>query len=129
MSAITSAAKVRPSTLASSAKFRAFVLTYSIVHPITYIACVLLRLPLFTYFPATNRIVWGYEGTSPGQGPNMLWYGWIATTVIVSVFVGLVAIMLPQPVTKKIPQTLVWLLPILAIPIIIYTLMPLLNHR
>jgi hypothetical protein len=119
-----------PSTtsLASSTKFKTFVVVYAIVHPVMYMISVVWQLPLFTFHPATNRIVWGYEAARSGEGPNMTWYGWIATTVIVGVIVGIVATRLPASMTQKIPLTLVWLLPILAIPVVVYTLMPFWTH-
>ena len=46
----------------------------------------------------------------------MYWYGWTATTLIAGTVVGFLATLLPESVTRKIPLTLVWLLPILAIP-------------
>jgi hypothetical protein len=115
-------------SLASSTKFKTFVIVYAIVHPVMYMISVVWQLPLFTFHPATNRIVWGYEAARSGEGPNMTWYGWIATTVIVGVIVGIVATRLPESMTKKIPLTLVWLLPILAIPVVVYTLMPFWTH-
>ena len=117
-----------PTSLASSTKFKTFVIVYSIIHPVMYMVSVVWQLPLFTFHPATNRIVWGYEAARSGEGPNMTWYGWIATTVIVGVIVGLVATRLPDSMTNKIPLTLVWLLPILAIPVVVYTLMPFWTH-
>ena len=113
-----------PTSLASSTKFKTFVIVYSVIHPVMYMVSVVWQLPLFTFHPATNRIVWGYEAARSGEGPNMTWYGWIATTVIVGVIVGLVATRLPDSMTNKIPLTLVWLHPILAIPAVVYTLMP-----
>ena len=117
-----------PTSLASSTKFKTFVIVYSVIHPVMYMVSVVWQLPLFTFHPATNRIVWGYEAARSGEGPNMTWYGWIATTVIVGVIVGLVATRLPDSMTNKIPLTLVWLLPILAIPVVVYTLMPFWTH-
>ena len=117
-----------PTSLASSTKFKTFVIVYSVIHPVVYMVSVVWQLPLFTFHPATNRIVWGYEAARSGEGPNMTWYGWIATTVIVGVIVGLVATRLPDSMTNKIPLTLVWLLPILAIPVVVYTLMPFWTH-
>jgi hypothetical protein len=115
-------------SLASSTKFRTFVIVYAIVHPVMYMISVVWQLPLFTFHPATNRIVWGYEAARSGEGPNMTWYGWIATTIIVGVIVGIVATRLPESMTKKIPLSLVWLLPILAIPVVVYTLMSFWTH-
>ena len=109
-------------SLASSTKFRTFVIVYAIVHPVMYMISVVWQLPLFTFHPATNRIVWGYEAARSGEGPNMTWYGWIATTIIVGVIVGIVATRLPESMTKKIPLSLVWLLPMLAVPYLIWDL-------
>jgi hypothetical protein len=121
----TATSSTTPSTisLASSAKFKTFVIVYAIVHPVTYVICVIWQLPLFTYHPATNRFALGWEAARSGEGPNMTWYGWVATTVLVGLIVGLAATMLPERMTNKIPLTLVWLLPMLAIPIMAYTLM------
>jgi hypothetical protein len=112
------------SSLAASAKFRTFALTFSTSGPLIYCVCQFFNWPLFTFHPATNRVVWGYEGPRPGEGPNMLWYGWTGTTLLVAAFVGIVAMMLPEGATKRVPLALMWLLPILAIPYIVYSLMP-----
>ena len=58
----------------------------------------------------------------------MLWYGWTATTLLAAAAVGIIAMMLPEPVSKKMPLALIWLLPILAIPYIVYSLMPWWTH-
>ena len=42
--------------------------------------------------------------------------------------VGLVAMLLPEHIARKIPLNLVWLLPILAIPYVVYSLMPWWTH-
>ncbi len=116
-------------SLASSTKFRTFVIVYAIVHPVMYMISVVWQLPLLTFHPATNRIVWGYEAARSGEGPNMTWYGWIAAALLVSSIAGMIATRLPERMAKKIPLALVWLLPILAIPVVVYTLMPFWTHR
>ncbi len=126
--ATPSRAKPSPSPLAASAKFKAFVVAFGVTAPAMYTVCVLWNLPLFTLHPATNRIVWGWEAARSGEGPAMYWYGWTATVIIVAVIVGLVATTLPESTSRKIPLALVWLLPLLAIPIMIYTLMPFWTH-
>jgi len=122
--------RARPSTssLAASAKFKTFVVAFGISAPMMYAICVLWNLPLFTFHPATNRITWGWEAARSGEGPAMYWYGWTATVIIVAATLGLIATTLPQSITRKIPLVLVWLLPLLAIPIMIYTLMPFWTH-
>ena len=110
-------------SLATSNRFKAFAITFSISGPTIYCVIQYLNYPLVTYWPAIGRLVWGYEGARPGAGPNMLWYGWILTTLIVASALGVVAMVIPERIIKKIPLWLVWLLPILAIPYIVYSLM------
>jgi len=129
--ATTTTAGAAPSTssVAASAKFKTFALTFSTFGPVVYCATQFFNWPMFTFHPATNRLVWGYEGPRPGEGPNMLWYGWTGTTILVAAIVGIVAMMLPERITKKLPLALIWLFPILAIPYIVYSLMPWWTHR
>jgi hypothetical protein len=54
----------------------------------------------------------------------MYWYGWLATTLIGASLAGLIATLLPRNVTAKIPLFLIWLLPLLVLPILAYALMP-----
>lgn len=126
-----SSAKAMPATssLATSAKFRAFVIAFGVSAPVMYVLCVLFNLPLFTFHPATNRFALGWEAARSGEGPAMYWYGWTATILIVGSIVGLIAAMLPESVTRRIPLTLVWLVPVVGIPIMIYTLMPFWTHQ
>jgi hypothetical protein len=128
--ATTATPRAAPSTssLAASARFKTFALTFSTFGPLIYCVCQFFNWPMFTFHPATNRLVWGYEGPRPGEGPNMLWYGWTATTLLAAAVVGIVAMTLPESVTKKLPLALMWLLPILAIPYIVYSLMPWWTH-
>ena len=116
------------STLAASSKFKAFATTFSISGPVIYCVTQYLNWPLVTFWPATNCLVWGYEGAKSGEGPNMLWYGWTLTTILVAAALGIIAMMLPERITNKIPLALIWILPILAIPYIIYSLMPWWTH-
>jgi hypothetical protein len=118
----TSSAASETSSLASSAKFKTFALTFAIVGPLFYMLCLQMNWPLFTFHPATNRVVWGWEAARSGEGPAMYWYGWTAMTLIVGGLIGFLATLLPESVTKRIPLILVWLLPILAIPYLIYDL-------
>jgi hypothetical protein len=124
MSAPTATSRTSPATssLASSTRFRTFVITFSIVGPVIYMICLQMNWPLFTYHPATNRIALGWEAARSGEGPNMTWYGWTAMTLLVGTVVSFLATLLPESIAKKIPLILVWLLPILAIPYLIYDL-------
>jgi hypothetical protein len=123
MNAITPTTS-RTSPLAASSKFKSFVTIFSMTGPVIYCVVQYLNWPLVTFWPATDRLVWGYEGGRSGEGPNMLWYGWTLTTILIAAAFGLIAMMLPQRITGRVPLSLVWIFPILAIPYVIYSLMP-----
>jgi hypothetical protein len=110
------------SSLASSTRFKTFAITFAVVGPVIYLICLAFNWPLFTFHPATNRIALGWEAARSGEGPAMTWYGWTAMTLLVGTIVSFLATLLPESMTKKIPLILVWLLPILAIPYLIYDL-------
>jgi hypothetical protein len=128
--AAASTARTKPATspLARSARFRAFVFSFSITAPLVYLICLFWRLPLFTFHPATYRLVWGFGQPISGEGPVMYWYGWTANVLIISTIVGIIGAMLPESMTKRLPLVLVWLLPVLAVPFFIYSLMPNWTH-
>jgi len=109
-------------SLASSVKFKTFALTFAIGGTLIYLLCLHFNWPLFTYHPAMNRIELGWGPSRSGEGPAMYWYGWTATTLVAGAVVGFLATLLPENVSKKIPLILVWLLPILAIPYLIWDL-------
>jgi hypothetical protein len=109
------------SSIASS-KVKTFVITFAIVGTLTYCLCLFFNWPVFTYHPAVNRIEWGWGPSKSGEGPAMYWYGWTATILIVAPIVGYLATLLPENAAKKIPLILVWLLPILAVPYLIWDL-------
>lgn len=118
----TSASSV--SSLATSAKFRTFAVVFAIAAPVLYVLCDLYSLPLFTYHPATNRVDLGWAPGRSGEGPAMYWYGWTATMLIGCTVLGWLATLLPENMTKKIPLFLIWLLPILALAPLAWSLMP-----
>lgn len=124
MSTPTATTRGAPATssLASSTKFKTFVVTYAIAGTLIYLLCLEMNWPLFTFHPATNRIVWGWEASRSGEGPAMYWYGWTATSLLAGAILGFLATLLPESVTRKIPLILVWLLPILSIPYLIWDL-------
>jgi hypothetical protein len=115
-------------SVAKSAKFRAFAGTFAITGMLAYLVCLWWNLPMFTYHPATGQAGWGWEAARSGEGPAMYWYGWTANVLVVATILGFIATLLPESVTRKIPLSLVWILPIISLPILIYTLLPLLNH-
>jgi hypothetical protein len=108
----------------SSSTFGKFALVFSITFTVTYLLCLFMGWPLFSYHPATNRFAWGYEGVRRGEGPVMYWYGWTVMCIIVSSITGFLATFLPDTVARRIPVALAWILPVLAFPLLVYSLMP-----
>ena len=109
-------------SLASSATFKTFALVFAIATPIIYVACEMQNWPLFTYHPGTNRVDLFWAAAVRDQGPAMHWYGWTATTLVGSAVLGILATMLPESTIKTIPLSLTWIVPLAAVPVLIYAL-------
>jgi hypothetical protein len=114
--------KASAPSLASSATFKTFAVVFAITTPIIYVICEMQNWPLFTYHPGTNRIDLFWAAAIKDQGPAMYWYGWNATTLIASAILGLVASLLPENIVGKIPLSLTWIVPLAAVPVLIYAL-------
>jgi len=112
----------RSAALASSATFRTFAIVFAIATPVIYTVCDMMNWPLFTYHPGTNRVDLGWARAVPNEGPAMYWYGWTASTLLASAALGFLATLLPQNLTRRIPLALTWLLPIVVLPILVYSL-------
>jgi hypothetical membrane protein len=123
---MTTTTDMRPKTeagsLASSAAFRTFAVVFAVTSPVIYVICEMQNWPLFTYQPAANRFDWFYVPPVRDLGPAMYWYGWIANAAIASGVLGVLATMLPERIVNKIPLSLVWIVPLAAIPVLIYAL-------
>ena len=109
-------------SLASSAAFRTFSVVFAVTSPVIYVICEMQNWPLFTYQPATNQIDWLYAPPVRNQGPAMHWYGWIANAAIGAGVLSILAMMLPERITRRIPLSLVWIVPLAAVPVLIYAL-------
>ena len=117
-------ARAATSSLAASAKFKTFAVVFGISVPVMYFLCEWFNLPLFTFHPATNRVEFWWAPARSGEGPTMYWYGWTVLSLLVGTAVGLVATLLPESATRKIPLSLIWPLPVLALAPLAYSLMP-----
>ncbi|HEY4142703.1 MAG TPA: hypothetical protein VGM57_14885 [Pseudolabrys sp.] len=107
-----------------SAAFGTFAIVFAIAAPVIYVVCELGGWPLFTYHPGTNRIDLGFAAARPNEGPAMYWYGWTAMTLVGASLAGALASFLPRGFTARIPLFLIWLLPLLVLPVLAYALMP-----
>jgi hypothetical protein len=118
----TTPSAVSPVSWASSVAFRTFATVFAIATPVIYTICEMRNWPLFTYHPGTNRIDLFWTAAVKDQGPAMHWYGWTATTLIGAAVLGLIATKLPESAVRKIPLSLVWIMPLAAVPVLIYAL-------
>ena len=109
-------------SLASSSTFKTFALVFAIATPVIYVICEMRNWPLFTYHPGTNRVDLFWAAAVRDEGPAMYWYGWAATTLIASAVLGVLATMLPERLIRRIPLSLTWILPVAAVPVLIYAL-------
>jgi hypothetical protein len=113
-----------PSTasVALSTKLRAFVVTFAAAGPIFYLISMAWNLPLITYHPAMGRIDLGWTSARSGEGPAMYWYGWTLTALLSTTMVSALVALFPERVTRRIPLYLVWVLPLLIVPLLAYSL-------
>jgi hypothetical protein len=98
-----------------SSKFEAFAIIFGLSFTIIYTLCDQMSWTLFTYHPAVRRLGYGFQAPVSGEGPAVYWYGWLATALIASLVLGLAATVLPQGTVRKIPWTLLWLVPAFAL--------------
>jgi hypothetical protein len=110
------------SSLAASYRFKVFVIVFAIMGPVVYLACIGWNLPLMTYHPAMNRVDLGWTPARSGEGPAMYWYGWTLTALVGVTIVSFLATLLPRRVTQRVPLYLMWVIPILAVPLLAYSL-------
>ena len=106
----------------SSSRFGAFALVFGISFAILYVICDMAALPLFTYHPGTDRIDLGFASPRRDEGPAMYWYGWLASSALGASLFGLLAAMLPEKVRGKIPLSLAWIVPVVLLPLLLYSL-------
>jgi hypothetical protein len=116
--------RVASKSLASSTAFKTFAVVFGFSTAALYVVCDMMSWPLFSYHPATNRVELFYAPPRQGEGPVMYWYGWTASSILGAAALGLLAALLPENLTRKIPLALVWIVPLLAIPLLFYSLMP-----
>lgn len=112
-----------PATSArASARLRTFTLVFGIGFAVLYVICDMAALPMFTYHPGTDRVDLGFTPARRDEGPAMYWYGWIATSALGAIILGLVAAVLPEKIASKIPLALAWVVPVVLLPVLIYSL-------
>ena len=103
---------------------KTFAIVFGFGTTALYVICDMMNWPLFTYHPERTGWTCFMRRPRKGEGPAMYWYGWTATSMLAAAVLGLLATFLPEHVSRKIPLALVWIVPVLAIPLLFYSLMP-----
>jgi hypothetical protein len=111
-----------PATTPFSSRFGTFALLFGIAFAVLYVVCDMAKLPMFTYHPGTDRIDWGYAAARRDEGPAMYWYGWLASSALGASIIGVLAAGLPVNIRSKIPLALTWVVPLVLLPILLYSL-------
>jgi len=106
----------------STLRYRTFMTIFSASFSLSYLLVDVLKLPTFSYYPATHKMAWGWLPSSVDDGPAMYWYGWILSSLLMALVVSYLCSMLPINILKRIPLSIAWILPVALIPCLIYTL-------
>ena len=109
-------------TQVQSLRLKVFVMVFGIAMPVLYTLGDMAALPLFTYHPGTDRLEWGWGPARKDEGPAMYWYGWIAMSTLGAAVLGGLAAALPPKLTARLPLCLLWVVPVLLIPLLVYSL-------
>ena len=103
-------------------RFGTFALVFGVAFAILYVVCDMAALPMFTYHPGTDRIDPGYATARRDEGPAMYWYGWIASSALGATIAGALAALLPESIRRRIPLALAWIVPVVLLPALLYSL-------
>ncbi len=109
-------------TAPASSRVFTFALVFGIAFALLYVVCDMAKLPMFTYHPGTDRMDWGYAAARRDEGPAMYWYGWLATSALGASLLGVLAAGLPKAIRAKIPLALAWIVPLVLLPVLLYSL-------
>ena len=90
---------------------------FSITFGVVYTLCFYYNWPLFAYYPQVNEAHFSSELIDTA-GPPILWYGWLATSALVS---AAVAISVPRSVSDRLWHGWAWIVPAgVVVAILIY---------
>jgi hypothetical protein len=109
---------------AATVRFKTFAISYAVSYAVIYPIAQQMNWPLFTFHPAICRVDFLWAAARGGEGPAMYWYGWTASAMLGGFATGLVSMILPESMIRRIPHLLLWLLPTLAFLPLVQSLMP-----
>ena len=98
--------------MTGSRRFGIFAIVFAVAYPIIYVTATELNWAAFTYHSAIGEL--GFGPQKPRNGPAMYWFGWITTSAICAAVIATIAAYLPDTMTRRLPATLSWAVPVLA---------------
>jgi ABC-type uncharacterized transport system permease subunit len=115
--------------MTSSHSFRTFAFAYGIAFALLYVLAFAQDLALITVYPTLGIVVLGTlhaQGAAPSMAslPAMHWYGWMATTALGALILGLIAAWLPERWTRQLGSGWLWVAPASAMIACVYLAMP-----
>ena len=98
--------------MTASRKFGTFAIAFAVAYPIIYIVATEVNLAAFTYHSALGEF--GLGPNKARNGPAMYWFGWMTTSAIGALIIATIMAYLPDSLTRKVPATLAWAVPLAA---------------
>ena len=83
------------------------LMVFSLTACIAYTLAYYFDWSLFQYYLEENRFHFAVQPTS--SGPPILWYGWLATAVLIG---GAFALVVPRGLLTRLLPDVVWLIPV-----------------
>ena len=99
-----------------------FVTVFSAAVACCYALSDVYRWPLFSYYPATGHLTWGWTPSNDDDGPAMYWYGWVATSLLLASLRGWLVSRAPSRLRRLVSWHVSWWVPLLMVPVMAYTL-------
>ena len=99
MSTLRHTSSVDPDALG---KYPLFAITFGAVFSVLYLFVMNYSWQLFSYYPQVGRFTFWTSSLPATAGPQMKWYGYVATCAIVSFVAGLIVCLLPTNLLRRI---------------------------
>ena len=109
-------------------RYPVFAITFGSVFSVLYLFIMNYSWQLFSYYPQAGKFTF-LKATLPAAsspGPQMKWYGYVATCLLVSFVAGLIVSLLPPNFLRRFWWPgLIWLVPGIAMVIVLYLIVAL----